>query len=160
MADEIFDIILKDTYSLSQLKHRLRILKSNLLKTFFGSESENIPLSAQDLDFLKSLPENFYEKFNKDNVYQKFTELDQKINTLDILTMYLPFETDEATVNQISLFARKTFRPTLILDIKLDPNLIAGTSLVWKGIMRDYSLRAKIQEKKGEILQGFKRFLK
>ena len=34
--DEILAIILKDTYSLSQLKTRLRILKSNLLKTFFG----------------------------------------------------------------------------------------------------------------------------
>lgn len=160
--EDILTIILKDTYSLTQLRHRLRILKSNLLNTFFGgnpaSASEIMP--PQDLEWLKSLPPAFYQKFNKNNVYQVFTDLEGQITRLQTLVMYLPFEPDYPTLNQIGAFARKTFSPNLLLDIKLDPNLIAGTAFSWKGMLRDYSLRAQLAERKQEILQEFKKFLR
>lgn len=160
MDQEILNTILKDTYTLTQFKHRLHILKANLLKTFFGSEEESLPLSPEDLSWLKSLPDSFYQKFNKDNVYRIFSDLEQEAIKLSILTIYFAFEPDEPTINRIGLFARKTFTSPLLLDIKLDLNLIAGTALSWKGILRDYSLRAKIKERKGEILENFKRFLR
>jgi len=167
--NNILATILKDTYSLSQLKHRLRILKSNLLKTFFGgitsTSEESKPTSEvthpEDSNWLKSLPQSFYQQFNKDNVYQIFSDLEKMTTNLPILTMYLAFEPDEATLNQLGTFVRQTFNfPLLLLDIKINPNLIAGTALVWKGIYKDYSLHAKIEEKRNEISQGFKRFLR
>jgi len=159
--NELLSIILKDTYSLSQLKHRLRILKSNLLKTFFGGENQNLSLTAQDLNWLKSLPSSFYQKFTKDNVYQILGGLEKGIPDLPTLTMYLTFEPDDATMSQIGSVARKTFNsPSLILDIKLDLKLIAGAALVWKGVYRDYSLRSKIESRKAEIFEGFKKFLR
>lgn len=159
--DDTLAIILKDTYSLSQLKHRMRILKANLLKTFFGGENNQASnLTAQDLSWLQSLPENFYKKFTKDNVYQILTDLDKTASSLPTLTMYLTFEPDETALSQIGSTARKTFSLPLLLDIKLDPNLIAGVALVWKGVYRDYSLRAKIEGRKAEIIDGFKKFLR
>ena len=158
--NDLLNTILKETFSLNGLKHRLRILKSNLLKTFFGNEKEEVTLSTQDLNWLKSLPLSFYQQFNKDNVYQIFFDLEAAEAKLKILTMQLTFEPDEDALNQIGTFARKIFDPTIILDIKLNPNLIAGAALVWKGIYRDYSLRTKIEEKKPEILEGFKKFLR
>lgn len=161
--NEILTTILKNTYSLNQLKHRLRILKANLLKTFFGGNPDSIPdvnLPAQDQNWLKSLPESLYREFNKDNVYQIFDSIELEISKLKTLTMYLAFEPDELTLSQIGEYSRKNFSSTLLLDIKLDPNLFAGAALVWKGIYKDYSLRAKIEEKKVEISEGFKRFLR
>lgn len=159
--NDILAIILQDTYSLSQLKTRLRTLKSNLLNTFFGGESQNLNLTTQDLNWLKSLPESFYQKFTKDNVYQILEKMEKGIPNLATLTMYLTFEPDDATLAQIGSVARKTFNsPSLILDIKLDLNLIAGVALVWKGVYRNYSLRSKIESRKLEILEGFKKFLR
>lgn len=158
--NEIFNIILKDTFSLAQFKHRLRLLKSNLLKNFFGTQDESLPLYAQDLSWLKSLPATFYEKFNKDNVYEILSNLEKQASNLPLLTMYLTFEPDEVVLSQIGSFCRNKFGPNLLLDIKLNPNLIAGTALAWKGILHDYSLRAKIEERKTEISQGFKKFLR
>lgn len=156
MNNDILKIILTNTYSLAQLKARLRILKSNLLKTFFGGVTLN-----QDLGWLKSLPPSFYQKFSKDNAYQIFSGLEMEISKIKTLTIYLTFEPDETTLSQIGVYARKTFNsPALLLDIRLDPNLIAGTALVWKGVYKDYSLRAKIESRKEEILQGFKKFLR
>lgn len=159
--DDILNIILRNTCSLAQLKHRLKILKSNLIKTFFGDQSDTESISPEDLNWLKSLPSDFYQKFNKNNVYRIFEDLDAGITKLQILSLYLTFEPDESALSQISAYARKTFNlPLLLLDIKLDPDLVAGTAISWKGQLRDYSLHAKMEEKKVEIGQGFRRFLR
>lgn len=161
--NEILSTILKDTYSLASLKHRLRILQSYFLKAFFGETeaTADIALSTQDSTWLKSLPESFYQKFNKDNVYEIFSGLEKEMENLKILNLYLSFEPDEVTANQIGSVARRTFNlPALLLDIKVDPNLIAGTALVWKGVRRDYSLKAKLEEKRQELSEEFRRFLR
>lgn len=161
--NEILSTILKDTYSVTSLKHRLRILNSYFLKTFFGETEAavDIPLSTQDSNWLKSLPESFYQKFNKDNVYEIFAGLEKEMENLKILNLYLTFEPDELTLSQIGFSARKTFNLSLLLlDIKVDPNLIAGTALVWKGVRRDYSLKAKLEEKRQDLSEEFRRFLR
>lgn len=158
--NNILTTILKDTYSLTQLKHRVRILKAYLLKHLFASTTDSSP-SPVDLNWLKSLSADFYHQFNKDNVYQIFTDLEKQITNCPVLTMYLTFEPDEMALPQIGSFARQQFnKPSLILDIKIDPNLITGAALAWKGVYKDYSLRLKIGQRKAEIFQGFKRFLR
>lgn len=158
--DETLATILKDTYSIYQFKSRLRLLKSNLLKNLFGSSQQpNTLFSPADLNWLKSLPANFYQQFNKDNVYDQLATLEKEVAKLPVLIMYLTFEPDDTTLTDIGSFARKNFG-ALFLDIKLNPKLIAGTSLVWKGRIKDYSLRASLEAKKTEIFQEFKKFLR
>lgn len=149
--DQILPVILQDTYTLSQLKHKLSDLKSHLLENFFGTP---------DQTWLKSVPLKILQAFNKDNVYEIFTSLEIQISKLPTLTVYLTFEADDQALAQIGQFTRKTLNPALLLDIKYDPNLIAGAALVWKGVYKDYSLRSRIEEKKGEILEGFKKYLR
>lgn len=157
--DDNLATILKDTYSLSQLKHRLRILKNSLLKTFFGSSE--VKLNPEDQSWLKTLSPTFYQKFTKDNVYETLSGLDKTASSLSTLTLYLSFEPDNITTSQIGSFARKTLNsPALLLDIKLDPRLIAGTALSWKGVYKDYSLRAQLAVKKQELWEEFKKFLR
>lgn len=160
MDQEILTTILKNTFSLTQFNSRVKLLKSNLLKIFFGGNGDgNLP--AMQAEWLKSLPESFYQKFNKDNVYNIFSALEKMGAKLPILTIYLTFEPDDVTLSQLGLFSRKTFGfLTLLLDIKIDPKLAAGCALVWKGVYRDYSLHAKIEEKRNEISQEFKKFLR
>ncbi|MBI4039191.1 hypothetical protein HY384_04535 [Candidatus Daviesbacteria bacterium] len=156
---DLLNSILKDTYSISELKHRLRILKNYLSESFFGGQKVELT-GVEDTNWLKSLPAQFFQSINKDNIYNIFTNLEADVKKLTILTMYLTFEPDTTTISQIGTFARKNFGPSLLLDIKFDPNLIAGTALVWKGNYQDYSLRSKMAQKKEEILESFKKFLR
>lgn len=158
--NEILDIILKDTFTKNSLQHRLRILKSYLIKAFFGMQKMS-SFDQKDLIWLASLPKDLYKSFNKDNVYKIFDELDSIPNSLPTLTMYLPIEATDNVCLLVGSYARKTFTNSqIILDTKYDPVLIAGCALVWKGVYRDYSLRAKIESKKEEILGNFKQFLR
>lgn len=160
MDQEILNTLLNDTFTFTLLKHRLRILKTNLLKNFFVDQSPAEQFSPEDLNWLNSLPSSFYQKFNKDNVYQIFEAIEAKVNTMPVLLIYIPFEGDNQTIYQIGTLLRKNFTDLSLFDTKFDPRLIAGCALSWKGIYKDYSLRAKIEEKKKEILEGFKRFLR
>lgn len=157
--DEMLNVILKDTYTQTQLKHRVRILKSYIEQVLFAGVNE--PLNQPDLGWLKSLPADFYQKFNKDDAAGIFAKLEQDLAKLAVLTVHLPFDADETVHSQLGSFARRTFGQTiLLLDIKYDPSLIAGCALSWKGIYKDYSLKAKIGEKKAEILQSIGKYLR
>ena len=156
--ENILNTILNDTYTISSVKHKLNILKSYLLQNLFGSQAQK-EWEAKDLIWLKSLPPSLYQKFNKDNIYNIFFELEKQIDSFKLLTIYLTFEPDDNTLAQIGTRVRNTFNKSLILDIKYDPRLIAGTALVWNGVYKDYSLRQKLQEKKMMILDSFKKFL-
>ncbi len=157
--NDILNFILKDTYTLSSLKHRLRILKSVVSAHLFGGQPQG-ELSSSDSLWLSTLPPILYQQFNKNNVAEIFDDIESKINHFKTLTMYLPFEVQEDASKQIGDYVRKNFSSLLLLDIKFDPNLIAGCALSWNGIYRDYSLRSKIQEKKDDILESFKKFLR
>lgn len=158
--DNLLTIILKDTFSLTQFKTRVRLLKSYFLKDIFGGETDSLQSPGQDVSWLKSLPSDFHQKFNKDNIYDIFSELEQAAAKFPTLTMYLAFEPDDVTLSNLGTFARKTFGSSLMLDVKFDPNLIAGCALVWKGVYKDYSMRSKIEQGKAGITEGFKKFLR
>ncbi len=148
-------IILKDTYSLTQYKHRVMALKAFLVQSFFGGGP------APDTTWLKSLPKALFQGFTRDNVYDTISSLEKAATTLPVLTLHLAFDPDEATVSQLGAEVRAGFSsPTMLLDIKLNPNLIAGAALSWKGRLRDYSLKARLEEKRQELSEEFRRFLR
>lgn len=155
--NDLLNIILKDTLTQTGLKHAMLILRAFLSQKIFGSRAQFAP---NDLNWLNALPENFYQQFNSQNTYQLLEELTRETQKITPLVIYLAFETDEGIAAQICSFARQTFqKPNLILDIKLNPLLIAGCSLSFRGVYKDYSLKAKIEERKQDLITSFKKFL-
>lgn len=152
------EMILKDTYTISGLKSKLRILRAYFSKIFFGAA--DLVLNEDDTLWINSLPKDFLAKFDKNNITQKIAELEKEMGQLQLLTVYLPFEVNEEAISSIGSKARGLFNPELLLDIKYNPALLAGCALSWKGIYKDYSLHEKVAEKKLEISQSFKKFLR
>ena len=157
--DNILNTILINTYTGTQLKHRILVLKTYLEQQFFAGQTQK-SLNFSTDPWIKTLPPTLLAQFNKDNLSTIFESLQTEIQKIQPLTLYLTFDPDEQTTASIGEFARKTFGSSIILDIKYNPNLIAGASIVWKGIYKDYSLKSKIEEKKTEVLQSFKQFLR
>ena len=158
--NNVLDIFLKDTFTQTQLRHRMRVLKSHLLKALFGSQDEG-KLSSADLTWLGSLPEEFLKGFNKDSIYKIFDDLNKQIDNIPVLTVYMAIPSSDNVNLQIGAYVRKAFgNPNLVIDSKYDPNLIAGAAVAWKGMYRDYSLRSTIDARKEDILGSFKKYLK
>ena len=97
------------------------------------------------------------------------SELESTIDQIKTLSIYLAFEPDSNSLILIGKYIRKNFpiaqkstsiKLPLLLDIKYDRSLIAGTALVWNGIYKDFSVKSIIEEKKQIILDSFKKYLR
>ncbi len=157
--DEIFEIILKNTYTVFQFKHRLRILKSSFGQKFYGGELTIEP-AEDDLRWMKTLPQTFFQAFTPDNQTQIFTFLEIKLKETPALTLNLAFNPPDELINELGEYYRQHFTSFRLIDLKFDLSLIAGCSMVWKGVFKDYSLKSRIEDRKDEIMHSFRKFLR
>ena len=157
--DDIFQKIAINTYTVHDMAHRVRILRSYLEMQIFKKyvEADQAP---EDQAFINSLGGEFLKQFNSDNIAQIFEAVEKKISQITPLVIYLPFEMPAQEIDRLGLNLRKDFGQNFFYEIKFDPDLIAGCALVWKGIYKDYSLRSTIAQKREEILESFKGHIK
>lgn len=165
--NKLLDKIIEDTYTKSDLMRRLGLLKEYTVRRLFSKSVNSLSLSQIDSEWITSLGEDFFKKFDIKSVYDTFTQLEVAAKEINPLTIFLSVDMSNDYIAQIGQRCRKLFArlpdrqgQRFLIDIKLDPGLIAGCSLVWGGVMKDYSIRAKIEENKQVILQSFKRSLK
>lgn len=160
MEEQLLQVITQETYTLTRLKSRVRILKNFLIAKIFQSQEQiDADLSAEDQKWLSALDQNTIAQINKDNVYELFTSIEKKIDSLPVIVMYLPFDAPEIEVAKYGTKARQNFGTSILLDIKYDPTLIAGCALVWKGVYKDYSIKSVLKEKHDEIMSSFRETL-
>lgn len=157
--DQIYSQILSQTYTLLELQRRLRILRTDCLNRLF-SGSAPLETSYRDQQWVKSLGEGFLTQFKQDNVYKIFDLLQAKADKNPILVIYIPFEMPPQEADRLGVFLRQNYGNISLFDVKFDPYLIAGASLVWRGVYKDYSLRRRIEDRKEEILVSFKGIIK
>ena len=155
--NDILSLMLENTYTLPDLKHRMRILKEYLEAQIFGNK--DLAFDPEDSKWLTNLPTDLLSQFNKDNLPSALENLEQQINKLSPLTLYLSFEPDKNTIAAIYFWLRQNLSQKSILEIKFDPSLIGGSALVKDGVYKDYSLRAHIEEQKEIILTEFKKYI-
>ncbi len=162
----VVDTIIKDTYTSVSLQKRLRALREYLLHRLFVTQSEKtdslkgVDLTVTDLEWIYSLGTPFFNEFTKDNVYDKLQSIDQDLKKLPFITLYLAFEPNDEAVRLIGTFLRNQFAYNMLYEPKIDPALIGGVALVWRGVYKDYSVKGLIDQKRDEILTNFKTYLK
>ena len=154
----ILDTILTNTYTIQDLHHRVRLLKSHLENILFGHHREE--LSPEDSSWISSLPEIFISQFNKDNIYSSFSEVEGQIKLLSPLVVYLAFEPGQEQIDSIGQWFKKNLAKLPVFEIKIDPGLLGGVALVNGGVYKDYSLKSRIQEQGEIILAEFKRYIR
>lgn len=156
MNNQILIKFLEKNYYRAQITSRLNLLKNYLQKQFFNSPGS--PISTKDTEWIKSLGEDFFKNFTKLNVYQVLAKLEKDIKSAQTLTVYLSFEMPDNEKDKLGAYLRANFKKDLIFEIKLDPNIIGGAALSWKGIYKDFSLRARIDQNHQAILSSLKTF--
>lgn len=152
----LLDYILSDTYTQTDALRRLRLIKYLALQKLFGSSKEKEEeISPEDSAWL-STQDKTLALLTRENVYEETEAVTDKILSINPLVVYLPFELLYQEVQKLGRRLRTTYGKNFLVEVKIDPNLIAGCALVWNGIYKDYSLRQKIQEQKEKILQVFR----
>ncbi|TSC66660.1 MAG: Uncharacterized protein CEO21_129 [Microgenomates group bacterium Gr01-1014_80] len=155
---DILSTILTNTYTIQDLRRRVRLLKSHLENIYFGHHREE--LSPEDSSWISSLSDSFVSEFNKDNIHALFNSLEDQIKKLNPLVIYLAFEPGQEQIEQIGFWVKKNLTQPKVFEIKIDPALLGGAALVNGGVYKDYSLRSKIGEQGETILAEFKKYIR
>lgn len=158
ILNSLLETVLKDSFTSNQALKRLRLLKDTLSKQLFTEKDPTLSsvADATQTAWLRSLQPDFLKQFNRSNLSPLFIEAESKIKTITPLTIVLPFELPEKETTELGLKLRQQYGKYFLMEIKFDASLIAGPALVWKGVYKDYSLKAKIEARKTEILQILK----
>lgn len=161
MEEELFKSILVDTYTVRKLQKRVRVLKMYMLTKIFNSAIQPLEESEmqEEKEWFESIHFKFVSQITKDNVYQIFANLEERIKAIRLLTVYVAFEMPKDELTRFGKALREVYGPDFLFDIKFDPNVIGGAAFVWNGIYRDFSVRSMIESRKQEILSEFRTFV-
>lgn len=151
-TDSLFSPILRTCFTKTEFYRRINILRDFLEAKFFMGETHSLQdwlyarhTPEEDMNVLLSWGKPFYDSFTADTMYQLITDCTNAVGNLPILTIYLPFTPADREKVTIGLWCRKNVDPRCILDIRSDPSLVAGCTLSWNGVYRDYSLHSFIE---------------
>lgn len=157
--NNLINTFLNQTYTTSDIKRRLLLLKNYIYSKFFGSSFTSSDYDAGDIKWLQGLGEQFFKDFTSTNSTLTLAKLEVELKKIRVLTVYVPFEMPDEEVRILGGWLRKNIDPGIIFETRIDPDLIGGTALSWKGIYKDYSLRQTLSEKRNEVLENFKGFI-
>lgn len=96
---------------------------------------------------------------DKDSLDKVFGQVKEEIEGSETLVVYLAGELGQKETRVIGEKAREIFEKDLFLEFKVDPELLGGAALAWKGQYRDYSLKVRLEEKKEELAEVYRKYL-
>lgn len=165
MEQQFLSEILKDTFTLDSFKKRFLVLKLILQKKIYNSEeskeSEDSPDKSKDEEWAESFDKKLLNQVTNEN-FKSITEyVNQYIEGASLLSIYFVFIPDGAQIKEIGEWLRKNLNnPNLIFDVKVDPGLIGGCAIAYKGVFKDYSLKARIEGNKEKLMEEFRKYFK
>lgn len=171
MEQQFLSEILKTTFTVDSFKKRYLALKLLLEKKIYESEEEkheeksDDELKSDNLQKDKKWAEDFDKKLLDQVTNENFKSLNEYINKFieagALLSIYFVFIPDHSQVEEIGNWLRKSLNnPNLIFDVKVDPGLIGGCAIAYKGVYKDYSLKARIEGEKSKLMEQFRKYFK
>ncbi|TSC64180.1 MAG: Uncharacterized protein G01um101493_206 [Microgenomates group bacterium Gr01-1014_93] len=157
--NNLINTFLNNTYTTSDIKRRLVLLKAFIYSKFFGSQFNPEEFDQADQKWLQSLSEDFFKNFNQTNATMNLEKLDQELKKIPVLTIFIPFEMPLAQTMELGIWVKQNLGSDIIFETRIDPDLIGGSAFSWKGVSKDYSLRQTISERRNEILETFKGYV-
>ncbi len=165
MDTQLLDQILRDNFTPTSCLRRLHLLKDLMAKKLFQKDqvlkkSELLLLGKEDADWINTIDKSLLDELNGKNYDQIFQSVEEKIKQIQPLTIFVPLAFSNDQVIEIGLYLRRTYGSNFLMETKIDPSLIAGAALSWKGIYKDYSLKKRMEDQKPLVLNALKQYIK
>lgn len=77
--------------------------------------------------------------------------LKKYLTSLPKIKIEIAFEPERKTLKKISQWFKENLKKKVILDLKINPKIIGGVKIEYRGKWRDFSLAKKIKEMKFDI---------
>lgn len=157
----LFQKILETTYTKRQLERRIKSLQFYISNRLFAPGNAQIQESVeeQELYWIVSLGEEFYENFTKENMDKLLKEFMAEADKIEPMTIFVACSLPDADLEMLGVKLRKKYGSDFLLDVRHDSELIGGAAVVWKGVYQDYSIKKRIADNRDQILERIKEFV-
>lgn len=165
MDQTLLETILQDTFIKTLALKKVTGLKDYLLNKVFSSPKQgpskiNITDDPEITTWVLSLNPALLTGINQQHIYTIFDQLEKDIKAIEALVLYLPYELPKEQLTEIGQNLREDYGNNFLIDIQINPDLVAGVALSYKGIYKDYSVKQSISLNKKAILTTFKQYIK
>jgi len=140
-------------FSKSPAKPSKRALKA-FLKAKEPDEFENNSYAILELG------DEFFEQFGQDNFYDLFKESEKEMEMLPFVALYMPVSFSQKEIAMFGKWFRENVDENIFLDVKVDVDIVAGCTFVWKNMHHDMSFKKLLEEKKNEVVEIINRSVK
>lgn len=97
---------------------------------------------------------------DKESARSYFEKLLEELETAEKFSLNIAYEPSAASVKLFTEYAKDKFGPDTVIELSINPDLIAGAIITYKGKYLDYSLGKKVSDlidnKRDEIIGKFK----
>lgn len=138
----------------SDFSSRVATISEKIYETDFDLDKtliDQFGLKKKDM-FMKLLHDQNVAIENHSTLKAFLTELQKTISSLPVLNLALAFEPKERTLKALSEWFVMNIKQQMLLEITVDPNLIAGAVISFKGRDVDYTIRPKVEKTAQEIV--------
>lgn len=133
-------------------------LSESLYKTDFQLEKTLLTifgLKKKDA-FLTLLQVQKVQITNIDSLKDFVTKLINYIQTLPVLSITIAFEPQQETLQTIAQWFVNQLKTQLLLELTIDPRILAGATMSYKGKFMDYSIKSIFDKMAEEVLHPTK----
>ena len=132
---------------------RLAAVSQKIYETDFDLDralTEQIGMQKKDT-LLSIIRDNKITGASASDLKAFFETLQQTIAALPVLSLTVAFEPTEHTLQLISEWSLLQLKRQMLLEISVDPLLIAGTTINYNGIFKDFSWKTTFERILSEI---------
>lgn len=156
----MIDLLLKYSKTTYELSASLKLLKSFLESKFFNSPFRTEDLTDREQTLITAIKqEKVLESITKDRLTDFLKELQAETEKINILVIFTAVALNEESTDEVVKKVRLMISNQILVDFRLDPTLVAGCALIWKGVYKDYSLKSRIEQNREQILSQFKSYI-
>jgi len=163
--------ILSTAYTVDMAHHQVSVLQTVLEQALYHAVGgSNQPLEKRFTAALRTLEDeankgalrswgtDWLEPITRTSLQTELQALRKWLTGVPTLLLYVPVTFDTATIAKLSQWVRQEVNESVLLDIKVDANMIGGCSFVHKAIYYDRSLHGRLRlapETVSEILDTY-----
>ena len=130
--------LLKDLYLLEKSLFDVRVPPQKKIKKAFGEKDYTA--------FIKLCKERKVETSDPVAVGEFVRELRNGIAAVPSITLSIAFSPTKELENVVSKWMGKNLKRKIIINFKVEPGLIAGATVSYGGIYKDYSINAMVDD--------------
>jgi hypothetical protein len=150
--------IIASAYTVDMAYHQVAVLQTVLetavyharggtarpLVQRYQAELERIE-DEDDKGALRSWGTEWLDGLGQENLREELQSVRDWLKKVPTLLVYVPVSFDVATTAELSSWAREEIHASLLLDLKVDANMIGGCAFVQNGVFYDRSLHGRLR---------------